>query len=172
MRRNAVLAALVTFAAIGGWLAVGLGAATVTTDTANFSAVGSDELANQTLGVDSGTQSLYVSLDNDTANATEPANVTVYEVVNGSETQVDTVQISAASGSIETYEFASLDTQNVSEYRVTVTGNASDIESAAVDIGTIEKVSGGGGLLGGSSSSLGAGGIAAIVVVGYLFLKD
>jgi len=168
MKRIA-LALVVTLAAVGGWLAVGSAAATVATDPTNFSAVGSDELANETLSVDSGTQSLYVTLDNDGANATEPANVTVYEVVNGSSTQVDTVQISAASGTIETYEYASLDSENVSKYRVTVIGNSSAIESAAVDVGTVEKVSGGGGWLGGSSS-LGAGSLAVLGVGAYLIL--
>lgn len=171
MRKRILLALFVTTAAIVGWAAVGLGAATVTTDEASFSAVGSDELHNSTFEVGAETQSLYVTLDNDEYNATEAANVTVYSVDNGTETQVDKVQISATSGTVETYEYGSLDTSNVSKYRVTVTGNNSAIESGALDVGTIEKVSGGGGFLGGSGS-IGGAGLVALVVVGYVVLKD
>ena len=169
MKRILLVVAIV--ATILGASVAGLGAATVTTDETSFTAAGSDELHNATIGVDNDTQSLYVTLDNDEYNATEPANVTVYEVDNGTETQVDKVQISAASGSVETYEFSSLDVSNVTEYRITVIGNTSNIESSALDVGTIEKVSGGGGFLSGSGS-IGGVGIVAIVVVGYFVLKD
>ncbi|KAB1185668.1 MULTISPECIES: lactonase family protein [Haloferax] len=160
----AVVSAVAMLALAGG------AAATVDTDTANLTAVGTDELANQTLAVDNGTRSLYVELDNDTYNASTAANVTVFAIDNGTETQVDKVQISAATGSTEMYEYTSLDTANYSSYRVLVEGNSTTIESAALDIGTVAEVSSGGGWLSGSS---GSAGIGIVLVLALLFIvKD
>ena len=170
--RKVLLALLVTTAAIFGWAAVGLGAATVESDPTNFAAAGSDDLYNSTVSVDNDTRSVYVTLDNEAYNVSEPTNVTVYEVVNGSEVQVDQAQVSAESGSVETYEYTSIDAANGSEYRVTVIGNSSAIDSAALDVGTITKVSGGGGWLGGSGSSIGGIGLVALASVAFLVLRE
>ncbi|WP_411964534.1 hypothetical protein [Haloferax sp. YSMS24] len=158
-------------ASVGALALAGGAAATVTTDTANFTNITDDELANQTLDVTNDTRSLYVELDNDTYNATGPANVTVFGIDNGTETQVDKVQIEAAANSTEMYEYTSIDTANYSSYRVLVEGNSSDIETAAIDIGTVAEVSSGGGWLDGGSSSVGVVGL--LVVAGLvLFARD
>jgi len=160
-------------AAIAAVAFVGLGAATVTTDSANFTSVGNDTLANQTIDVTNDTRSLYVELDNDTATASEPAEVAVFEVDgDGNETEVDRVQISAADGATELYEFDALDPTNVSTYRVEVLGTASAIDSAALDVGTVAAVSSGGGFLGSSSGGLSLGVIAVVGIGGYLALKE
>jgi hypothetical protein len=167
--------AFVALVVISGGMALsGVAGATVSTDPANFSAVGNDTLSNQEFTVANDTRSLYVDLDNSEYNATEPVNATVYGVDSeGNETQVEQVQISAASGSVESYEYTSLDPAAYPSYRVEVTGNGSAIESPALDVGMVGRISGGGGLLGGSS----IGGVPVLVVIvagaGYLlFVRD
>lgn len=159
---------------VGGLAFVGGGAATVATDSANFSAVGNDTLSNQELAVDNDTRSLYVDLDNSAYNATEPVNTTVYGVdSSGNETEITEVQIEAASDSVESYEYTSLEPTTYDSYRVEVLGNGSAIESQALDVGTVGKLSGGGGgLLGGS---VGGVPIVAVLVVGgayFIFVRD
>lgn len=160
--------------ASGGMAVVGMASATVTTDTANFTATGNDTLSNQEFAIDENTRSLYVDLDNSTYNATEPVNTTVYGIdADGNETQVEKVQISAASDSLESYEYTNLNTSKYDSYRVLVEGDGSAVESAALDVGTVSKISGGGGLLGGTS----IGGVPVLVLAGLvggyvLFVRD
>jgi hypothetical protein len=175
VRRGSATLALVGLlvTAVAAVAFVGLGAATVTTDSANFTSVGNDSLANQTIDVTNDTRSLYVELDNDTATASEPVEVAVFEVdADGNETEVDRVQISAADGTTELYEFDALDPTNVSTYRVEVLGTASAIDSSALDVGTVAAVSSGGGFFGGSSGGIGIGAIAVVGIGGYLALKE
>jgi hypothetical protein len=169
-----VALAFVGLVLLGGVSMVGMAGAATTTDTANFTAVGNDTLSNQEFVVDNDTRSLYVDLDNSAYNATEPVNTTVYGIdADGNETQVQKVQISAASDSVESYEYANLNTSKYDSYRLLVEGNGSAVESAALDVGTVSKISGGGGLLGGSS----IGGVPVLVLVGLvggyvLFVRD
>lgn len=170
---GAVCLLVLVVASVAALAFAGGAAATVTTDTANFTALtNATELANETLDVTNDTRSVYVELDNDTYNATSPANVTVFGVDDGgNETQVSKVQISAAANSTEMYEYSSIDTANYSSYRVLVEGDNSTIETAAIDIGTVAEVSSGGGWLSGDNTSTGALAIGALVVL-FILGKD
>lgn len=167
------LIGLVAVSLVAVALMAGSGAAVVTTDETNFTAVGNDTLSNQEFAVDNDTRSLYVDLDNSTYNATSPVNVTVIGVADdGTETQVSKVQISAAADSVESYEYTGVDSSTYSTYRLEVVGTGTDIESQALDVGTVQKTSGGGGLLGGGS----IGGIPIIALVliggGYFLVRE
>jgi hypothetical protein len=177
---NRLTSALVVSLLVGGAvLALGSGSALadVTTDTANFSDVGNETLADQTLMVDNSTRSVYLEMDNSSGTANGTVNVTVYGIDESDvQTRVDRVQVSAGANSTELYEYESLDTQTYDEYRVVAEGNSSFVDPDTLTIGTVSEVAGGGGTfsLGGdvdlAGYSIPFGVVGAIVVAGAVVL--
>ncbi|QSG05309.1 hypothetical protein [Halapricum desulfuricans] len=100
---------------------------------------------NETVTPDSETESLQVIAENVT-NGT--ADVTILEISNGSETQVDTgtLDTSATDTTTDIYEFSQVNTSL--EYRVLVEGDGADM----IDVAKVQVVSAGGG---GSSDLVG-----------------
>lgn len=148
----------VAFAALllGSAALTGGAVATVETNQTNFASVGSEELAHDSYSVDNDTQSLYVDLDNLDGNNSGTVEVNVSAIdSNGNHTTVDTVQMNASSGNIESYEYSNIDPSTYSEYHLQVTGNSTTVEASSLDLGTVSKLSGGGGFLSGSSTLFG-----------------
>ena len=124
-------AAMLVLTALAGVAAPA--AAQTTTETTDTSAP-----LNETVQVSEDVRALHVSA----ANATDVLNVTVYSIVNGSETQATTGTLDATANTTDTFEW-SLPTDPADEYRVVVDG--ADVET--VELYKIEKSQVGGGFL-------------------------
>ncbi|QSG08880.1 hypothetical protein [Halapricum desulfuricans] len=99
---------------------------------------------NETVTPDSETESLQVIAENVT---NETASVTVYEIDNGTETQVGTGTLNTTSTTTDVYEYSQINTSL--EYRVLVEGDGADM----IDVAKVQVVSAGGG---GSGDLLGS----------------
>ncbi|WP_311170624.1 hypothetical protein [Halobellus ordinarius] len=154
---------------VGGALISGTAAAAVLTDTTNFASVGTDVLVEKNMTVDNETDHIYVDLDNSTGDV-ETVNTTLYGVENGTETQVEKVQIEAPYGTVENYEYTSIDSANYSEYRVVVEGDSTTTNATYIAVGTPN--SGGGSTPSSGIDTKTAGMIAVVLVGGYIFLKE
>ena len=96
----------------------------------------STELTNQTISPGEDTTALRIigeHITNDTAS------VTVYELDNGTETQVGSGTLNTSTSSTDTYEYSSLNTSL--DYRVVVIGDGADL----VSVNEVQVVAAGGG---------------------------
>jgi hypothetical protein len=165
--RSRVLALALAVAVVGMALGPTLALAGVVTDSANFGAAGNDELATKNVSVSDSTSSVYVELDDTDGNATGNVNVTFYGVENGSETQLNKVQLQPDSDNeTELFEQSPVDSGNYSEYRVVAEANSSDTSAEYVTVGKFKKVAGAGGsgITSGSGLDMKIFGIPAVLV--------
>lgn len=152
MRRTLSLAlvALVVGSALAGVVAIGtLGGGTApvgvaAADDGNVTNVS----VNKTMAVDNDTESVYVEAHN--TNGTN-LTINIYAQNDTHEKQVvQNATLKASNDSTQLYEYTSIDAANYSDYRVTVDGEAEE-----VNVGLIQKVAGtGGGALLDSAESL------------------
>jgi hypothetical protein len=167
VRPGTAIALAFAFAFVVGAIGVGLIASTpaVAQDSTT-------ELANSTVSVDSSTQSVYAEVN---ASGISGSNVTVdvtwFGIENGTETQDHQQTGQTVSAGQTTLFEHSPNVSAYDSYRVVVTAQTSDTNATA-NVGKIEKVSaGGGGLPGGNVAGIPIAGIA-VVVVGYLYIKE
>lgn len=128
------------------------GAAAQTTATPTPTST-SDTLADKTVAVNNQTQQVYLEVTNTSAQSVD---YTVYGVSDGITTQVDSGQVSAASGETTEKTFA-VDSSEYDSYRIVVEedGTDSDSESAeSIEIGEIVQQSSGGAIFGGGSDGI------------------
>lgn len=97
-----------------------------------------DMPVNETVTPDEDTESLRVLAENVT---NDTADVTVFEIDNGTETEVDTgtLDTSGTDTTTDTYEYSEINTSL--EYRVLVEGDGADM----IDVAKVQVVSAGGG---------------------------
>jgi hypothetical protein len=124
---------------------------------------GGETLADETIAVDNETRSVYALAENTTDGY--PITVTVYNVTEqGIEQEVASGTLNATGdNATDLFEVTDLDPENVSSYRVVVTGDGETVER--VEVGAVREVTGGGGGLGFS-----AGGGTPIALVGVIAL--
>ncbi|QSG11297.1 hypothetical protein HSBGL_0867 [Halapricum desulfuricans] len=135
-----------TFGAIAVVFLVSLGLAGVGAAQTYENVSSSDMPINETVAPDSDTESIQVIAENVT-NGT--ADVTIFELEDGNETQIDTgtLDTSATDTATDVYEYSQINTSL--EYRVLVEGDGADM----IDVAKVQVVSAGGG--GGSGDLVG-----------------
>jgi len=135
-------------------------AQTTTTDTS--------PLIDQSVTVDDSTRAISVSASDSTA----VLDVTIYSVVNGTETQVTTGTIDATNATTGTFEW-SLPSDPAGEYRVVLDGG----DAASTNLVTVEEQAVGGGVITGdsipiSNEQLFAGALVLLLLGAGLFVYD
>ncbi|WP_255148994.1 hypothetical protein [Halorarius halobius] len=131
---------------------------------------GPEEVVNETVAVDNETQSVYLEVENTSANVTAH----FYHVNGSNETLVTNATLSASGdNATDLYEFdeaAGLDAENYSE--VKVVAHVPENETVErTEVGVIQKVSGGAGGIGGTGKSITTVGVLAVVAVGAILYK-
>ena len=156
----------------------------VSTTTSNFTVSGSavsvdasiqeepSELVNQTVSVGSDTDAVFgeaeINESLDTVTGTTEVTVTFYGMneTNGTETEVQSDQTTAAEGSTVYNDYA-LSTSDLDEYdqfRVVIEADADHVDST--DYGSVQQVSGGGGGSGGGIFGMSIMGIPVVALIG------
>jgi len=128
------------------------GAAAQTTATPTPTST-SDTLSDKTVAVNNQTQQVYLEVTNTSGQSVD---YSVYGVSDGITTQVDSGQVSAASGETTEKTFA-VDSSEYDDYRIVVEedGTDSDSESAeSIEIGEIVQQSSGGAIFGGGGDGI------------------